>query len=156
MDNRPLSARDLSLLEEISRDPDLTQAHLAVKLGVAVGTVNWHLKRLIDKGYVKVKRAERRKLRYIVTPSGVALRAKLTKAYIEQSMSLYREIRKKSLKAAKEARNQGYTAIQIVGDGDVAEVCRLTFLEQGLEVVDRKTDDHVGVLTVTGQELWVS
>ena len=93
MDNRPLSARDLNLLEEISQNPDTTQAHLAVKLGIAVGTVNWHLKRLIDKGYVKVKRAERRKLRYIVTPSGVALRAKLTKAYIEQSMSLYREIR---------------------------------------------------------------
>ncbi len=156
MDNRPLSARDLNLLEEISHNPDTTQAHLAVKLGVAVGTVNWHLKRLIDKGYVKVKRAERRKLRYIVTPSGVALRAKLTKAYIEQSMSLYREIRKKSLMAAKEARNQGYTAVQIVGDGDVAEVCRLTFLEQGLEVVDRKTDDQVGVLTVNGQEMWVS
>jgi DNA-binding MarR family transcriptional regulator len=156
MDNRPLSARDLNLLEEISQNPDTTQAHLAVKLGVAVGTVNWHLKRLIDKGYVKVKRAERRKLRYIVTPSGVALRAKLTKAYIEQSMSLYREIRKKSLQAAKEARNQGYTTIQIVGDGDVAEVCRLTFLEQGLEVVDTKTDDQVGVLTVHGQEMRVS
>ena len=44
---------------------------------MAVGTVNWHLKRLIEKGYVKVSRAERKKLRYIITPEGIALRARL-------------------------------------------------------------------------------
>ena len=70
------SGRELTLLEEIERDPDTNQATLAAKLGVAVGTVNWHLKRLIEKGYVKVKRAERRKLRYIITP-GDALSVEL-------------------------------------------------------------------------------
>ncbi|MGH2628533.1 MAG: winged helix-turn-helix transcriptional regulator, partial [Anaerolineales bacterium] len=77
------TTRELGLLSEIERDPDSTQAGLAVKLGVAVGTVNWHLKRMIAKGYVKVKRAERRKLRYIITPDGIALRARLTIAYVE-------------------------------------------------------------------------
>jgi DNA-binding MarR family transcriptional regulator len=60
--------RDLILLEQIEQSPDATQASLADQLGVAVGTVNWHLKRLIAKGYVKVKRIERRKLKYIITP----------------------------------------------------------------------------------------
>jgi Mn-dependent DtxR family transcriptional regulator len=59
----PNSDRDLVLLEQIENDPDVTQASLAAKLGVAVGTVNWHLKRLVSKGYVKVKRAQRRKLK---------------------------------------------------------------------------------------------
>jgi len=70
--------RELNLLEQIEHDPDVTQASLATQLGVAVGTVNWHIKRLIEKGYVKVKRAERKKLRYIITPEGIALRARLT------------------------------------------------------------------------------
>ena len=86
--------RERILLDEIERDPDTTQLDLAGTLGVAVGTVNWHVKRLIAKGYVKVKRAERRKLRYIVTPEGIALRARLTVTYIENSMRLYREIPK--------------------------------------------------------------
>jgi len=38
------SGRELGLLTEIERDPDITQAGLATKLGVAVGTVNWHLR----------------------------------------------------------------------------------------------------------------
>ena len=71
------NVRELTLLEQIERDPDVTQASLATQLGVAVGTVNWHIKRLVAKGYVKVKRAERKKLRYIITPEGIALRARL-------------------------------------------------------------------------------
>ncbi len=84
MDTSGNSTRDLNLLEHIEQDPDITQASLASLLGVAVGTVNWHLKRLISKGHVKVKRAQRKKLRYIITPSGVALRARLTMEYIER------------------------------------------------------------------------
>jgi DNA-binding MarR family transcriptional regulator len=70
--------RDLVILDHIEQDPDASQANLAAQLGVAVGTINWHIKRLIDKGYVKVRRVERRKLRYIITPEGLALRARLT------------------------------------------------------------------------------
>ena len=76
------STRELGLLEEIERDPDTTQASMEDKLGVAVGTVNWHLKRLIAKCYVKLKRAERKKLRYSITPEGILYIANLTMAYL--------------------------------------------------------------------------
>ena len=82
----PDSHRDLIILEEIEQQPDSTQATLAAKLGVAIGTINWHLKRLVDKGYVKVRRIERRKFRYLITPEGVALRARLTVDYIQTSL----------------------------------------------------------------------
>ena len=71
------TARELALLENIESNPDVTQASLATQLGVAVGTVNWHLKRLIEKGYVKIKRAERKKLRYIITPGASTQRPSL-------------------------------------------------------------------------------
>ncbi|MBM3182228.1 MAG: winged helix-turn-helix transcriptional regulator [Chloroflexi bacterium] len=80
--------RELSLLEQIESDPNVNQSALAVQLGVAVGTVNWHLKRLIAKGAVKVSRAERKKLRYIITPEGLALRARLAVDFVERSFSI--------------------------------------------------------------------
>lgn len=145
--------RDRILLEEIERDPDTTQASLADRLGVAVGTVNWHVKRLIAKGYVKVKRAERRKLRYIITPEGLALRARLTVAYVENSMQLYRFSREQARKALVAAREYGYRSVLIDGDGDIADIVRLTCIEQGFEVVG-KDDDHSGaVLEIRGQEI---
>jgi DNA-binding MarR family transcriptional regulator len=153
VDEQTGSLRDLNLLEEIERDPDTTQANLATRLDVAVGTVNWHLKRLIAKGYVKVKRAERRKLRYIITPEGITLRARLTVKFIEQSMALYRQTREQATEVLAQVQDRGYRKVMIEGDGDIADVCRLTCLEQGLEVVKLDSNGDVPVVLVSGREL---
>lgn len=135
METQPDPARELILLEQIEHDPDVTQASLAALLGVAVGTVNWHIKRFIAKGYVKVKRAQRRKLRYIITPDGLAFRARLTVNYIETSMNLYRRIRQHVRELLVEIKDAGYHKVHIAGEGDIADICRLTCLEQAVEVV---------------------
>jgi DNA-binding MarR family transcriptional regulator len=59
---------DFQILNHIDQNPDTTQADLATQLDVAVGSVNWYLKRLVNKGYIKVKQMERRRLRYLLTP----------------------------------------------------------------------------------------
>jgi DNA-binding MarR family transcriptional regulator len=141
------SARELALLENIENNPDVTQASLATQLGVAVGTVNWHLKRLIDKGYVKIKRAERKKLRYIITPEGIALRAHLTVDYIEQQFLLYRNTRQRVRTQLQQIKAAGYEKVSIRGEGDVADICRLSCLEQGVALT---TDDNAPVLEVAG------
>jgi DNA-binding MarR family transcriptional regulator len=126
--------RQIELLEEIERDPDISQASLAVQLGVAVGTVNWHLKRLIEKGYVKVKRAQRRKLRYIITPEGLAFRTRLTVNYVEQSLRLYRRVRNRVRELLAEVKESGQMTIYLDGEGDIADICRLTCLEMGIKI----------------------
>jgi DNA-binding MarR family transcriptional regulator len=141
------TARELSLLEQIESDPDVTQASLATQLGVAVGTVNWHLKRLVEKGYIKVKRLERRKLRYIITPEGLALRARLTVDYVERSLDLYRRTRQRVKEHLQQVRSAGYEQIRLIGEGDVADICRLTCLEQGIGLTE-ETD--VPALEVRG------
>lgn len=153
VEENPETLRDLGLLEEIERDPDTTQASMATRLGVAVGTVNWHLKRLIAKGYVKVKRAERRKLKYIITPEGLALRARLTVAYIENSMALYRRARQQAREALRAARRRGYRAVSVKGDGELADVCRLTCLELGMSLVEHGPMDGVPSLHIEGTDI---
>ena len=143
----PADTRELILLEQIENNPDVTQATLAGQLGVAVGTVNWHIKRLIAKGYIKAKRAQRKKLRYIITPDGIALRARLTANYIETSMALYRRTRQRVLELTNEARGMGYNSVRILGSGDIAEICRLTCIEQGVEISD---DPALPALEVSG------
>ncbi len=135
MESSKDTARELTLLEQVERDPDVNQSMLASQLGVAVGTVNWHLKRLIAKGYVKVQRAERKKLRYIITPEGIALRARLTVDYIERSFDLYHKTRQRVKEHLAAIRAAGYNRVRISGDGDVADICRLSCLEQGFAVV---------------------
>jgi len=150
METQPDPARELVLLEQIEHDPDVTQASLAAQLGVAVGTVNWHIKRFIAKGYVKVKRAQRRKLRYIITPEGLAFRARLTVNYIETSMRLYRRIRLRVRELLEEVKAAGFDGITVYGEGDIADICRLTCLEQGVHLLDGTSsiDGNIPVLIV--------
>ena len=145
MESSPDPNRELILLEQIEQDPDVTQANLAAKLDVAVGTVNWHLKRFVAKGYVKVKRAQRRKLRYIITPEGLAFRARLTVNYVDQSMRLYRRIRGQVKDLLVEVKETGFDKVVIQGDGDIAEICRLSCLEHGIMVVENEEVPLLGV-----------
>lgn len=146
MAENPETTREMILLEQIEKDPNITQASLATQLGVAVGTVNWHLKRMIAKGYVKVKRAERRKLRYIITPEGITFRVRLTADYIEQSFLLYRNIRRRVRDLLVDVKLSGLDQVRIETEvnpedpkltsqtNDIADICRLTCLEQGIKI----------------------
>lgn len=157
METSTETIRDLTLLEQIEENPDVTQATLAEQLGVAVGTVNWHLKRLVSKGYVKVQRAQRRKLIYLITPKGIALRARLTVEYVERNFMLYRRTRERVTTLLEQVDASGYEVVSIdameQGPEDVLDVCKLTCLEQGVEVVDAGQD--VPVLRIEGVRVFL-
>ena len=141
---------ELHLLEEIERNPDTTQATLAAQLGVAVGSVNWYIKRLINKGYVKVTHLQRRKLHYFLTPAGLSLKVKLTRSYMDVSLRTYRELRQAANQTLAEVRRSGYTTVCVDGDDEATEILRLTCLEQAIPVMNEKV--LIPVLRVEGKK----
>ncbi|HEY86129.1 MAG TPA: winged helix-turn-helix transcriptional regulator [Chloroflexi bacterium] len=126
--------QDLHILENIEKNPEITQADLAAQLGVAVGSVNWYIKRLVKKGYVKVTRMQRRRLRYLITPQGIAKKTYLTRSFMQASLKWYRETRSASKALLAEIKNAGYDTVCIRGDGDLTEVVYLSCLEAGMSV----------------------
>ncbi|MBN1221239.1 MAG: winged helix-turn-helix transcriptional regulator [Anaerolineae bacterium] len=135
-----LENHDLQILNHLEDNPDTTQADLATQLGVAVGSVNWYIKRLISKGYVKATQMQRRRLRYLLTPQGVAEKTRLTKEFMQMSLHWYRVTREASKKFLDEVQQAGYDAVCIQGDGDLAEIVYLSCLEAQVKVkaeVDR-------------------
>jgi DNA-binding MarR family transcriptional regulator len=135
----PNDEHQLRILEKIERNPATTQASLAAQMGVAVGSVNWYIKRLIAKGYVKVTHLQRRKLHYFLTPSGLALKIRLTRSYMDVSLRVYRELREAAQKRLSELRRAGYTSVYVEGDDEAMEIFRLTCLEQGVSVERKST-----------------
>src|SRR5574341_171622 len=88
---------NLQLLEAIGQNPRVTQAGLATQLGIAVGTVNWYLKRLIARGFVKIQRMQRKRLLYLITPRGLAEKSRLGVLYMQASLQLYRQTRAQAI-----------------------------------------------------------
>jgi DNA-binding MarR family transcriptional regulator len=149
--------KELELLEALAEKPEARQLDLAARLGVAVGTINWHLKRLAAKGYIKVKRIGRWQWGYILTPRGMTQKARLTVAYIHSSMSLYREARTRSRALLNKVKQAGYREVMLKGNGDLVDVCRLTCLEQGIHCAPSKGGKQdVPILTVEGIDIVIS
>jgi DNA-binding MarR family transcriptional regulator len=141
---------ELQLLEALEAQPEITQADLATQLGVAVGTVNWYLKRFSHKGYVKVKRIGRWRWRYLLTPNGVSEKARLAGKYVEASMTLYRSTRDQARQLLGEVKAAGHEAVFIDGQGDIADICALTCLELGLRRLEQPEEGQP-VLAVNGR-----
>lgn len=129
--------RDLALLKVIETDPDISQAALAAELGISIGTVNGLLRLMVTSGLIEVKRASRRKLRYIITAEGRAVQRTLLEKYIQQSFQLYRLVRQEVKDLLKGLNDEsGIHAVRLIGEGDIAEVCRLTCLENHISLTD--------------------
>ena len=85
--------RDLQILTEIEQAETLTQRSLSTKLGIALGLTKLCLKRLAKKGYIKVTTIPRNRVKYLLTPRGIAEKTRLTYEYMSFSLSLYRRAR---------------------------------------------------------------
>jgi EPS-associated MarR family transcriptional regulator len=94
--------RVMRILQE---NPDLTQRELAEKLGVSVGGLNYCLKALMDKGWVKMQNFQNSKNKfkyvYLLTPQGIAERVALTSRFLDRKMQEY-----EALKAEIESLHQ--------------------------------------------------
>jgi EPS-associated MarR family transcriptional regulator len=102
------------LLRLIDSQPELTQRELAGELGVSLGKVNYCVKALIQKGWVKARnfRNSRNKLAYayLLTPRGVEQKAAITVSFLQRKItefeSLSREIAELRREAAVGPRSQ--------------------------------------------------
>ena len=85
------------VLRVLQDEPDLSQREIAVRLGVSLGAVNYCLRALTEKGQVKVRnfRSSDNKLRYayILTPGGIAEKARLTGAFLARKVAEYEALK---------------------------------------------------------------
>src|SRR6266567_8979283 len=86
--------RDLKLLEAVEADSRVTQRSLATRLGIALGLTNVYLRRLARKGYIKCVNVQSNRISYLITPRGIAEKARLTYEFMDYSLHLYREVRR--------------------------------------------------------------
>ena len=87
----------LKVMRLLQENSDLTQRELAEQLGVSVGSVNYCLKALMEKGWVKMKNFLHSKNKfgyvYVLTPAGIAERAELTSKFLVRKVAEYETLK---------------------------------------------------------------
>ena len=99
------------VLRVLQDEPDLSQREIAVRLGVSLGAVNYCLRALTEKGQIKVRnfRSSDNKLRYayILTPGGIADKARLTGAFLARKIAEYEALRAEIEALSGDSRGAG-------------------------------------------------
>jgi DNA-binding MarR family transcriptional regulator len=127
--------RDLHLLDELTRNPNVTQRELSQRLGVALGLTNLMLRRLAKKGYIKIKGVKRSRIHYLITPKGILEKSRLTYEFIQHSLQLYGRVRQFLRQQLGALLQAGHRRVVLYGSGELAEIALLTIRETGLELV---------------------
>ena len=85
------------ILKKLEAEPEVSQRELARELGISLGKVNFCLNALIEKGLVKVnnfRQSENKKSYiYLLTPSGVEEKAKITVQFLKYKLAEYEAIK---------------------------------------------------------------
>src|SRR6188472_4476976 len=126
--------RDLQLLEAVEQDARVTQRTLSTHLGIALGLTNIYLKRLVRKGYIKCVNVQPNRISYLITPRGIAEKARLTYEFMDYSLHLYGEVRQHLREAMQDCAAEG-KRVAIYGSGEAAELAYLSLKESGMEPV---------------------
>tara|TARA_B100001989_G_C24389127_1_gene388321 strand:- start:294 stop:617 length:324 start_codon:yes stop_codon:yes gene_type:complete len=94
------------VLRKIQQVPDSSQRELAQELGFSLGKLNYCLKALQKKGFIKLQNFQKksnkiRYLKYVITPKGISERTKLTINFMKRMMKEYDELKKELEKTEK-------------------------------------------------------
>jgi EPS-associated MarR family transcriptional regulator len=86
----------LQMLARLDGQPNVSQRGLASELGVSLGSVNYCLKALIKKGFVKAQNFKKSNNKlgyaYLLTPEGIREKTKLTASFLQRKQDEYHRL----------------------------------------------------------------
>ena len=98
------------LLKSLEQDANLTQRQLSEELGISLGKVNYCLKSLIQKGFVKINnfKNSNHKLQYsyLLTPTGIEEKTKLTIEFLKVKTAEYEALKEEVERIKNEKKNK--------------------------------------------------
>lgn len=131
------------ILADVEAGRGASQRSLARSAGIALGLTNLILRNLVRKGWVRITRVKPNRVRYLITPAGIAEKARMSRAYFAYTTRFYAETRarvRERFAALSDAwpedpsRNPAVKRIAFYGAGDVSEIGYVCLQETDLAV----------------------
>lgn len=132
MDDPILEYRILKAVHQ--DDGALTQKDISTRIGRSVSSVNFGLRLLAVKGYIKISGANPKRLRYHVTPQGVVRKAMLAYSFLKTQVGLYEEVRNGLLNRLDQLRRDAVSSVAIYGWTPFTESAILYLISEGIHV----------------------
>lgn len=128
--------KEMNLLYEIDRQPDSSQRTLASRIGIALGLTNILIRKLAEKGYIRVSQAGWKRWVYTLTPAGISHKARLTVSYIQRFLGQYQQVRQMLREELATMELHAESRIAVCGKGSSGELVYLALRELDIEEID--------------------
>lgn len=138
----PQDFRELNLLQELEKNPVISQRELSNKFGIALGVTNACLKRMARRGWIRMMNLDHHKIGYFLTPKGFAEKSKLTLHLISWTVRHYSTLKDIIGERLLEMQNHGVERIVFYGVSDEMEVAYITLQGINLRLVGIVEDDE--------------
>ena len=87
----------LDLLRRLESNPEYTQRELSKEMGVSLGKVNYCMKKLTEKGFLKLTNfshsSNKMVYAYLLTPQGIEQKARLTTSFLKRKIEEFEMLR---------------------------------------------------------------
>ncbi len=132
------------LLTAIEADQHQSQRSLARSLGIALGLTNLLLRRLVKKGWVRMIQIRPNRVRYLLTPTGIAEKARMSRDSLQYSVRFYTDARNRIREQFANIGPNGTPGgdgapgerrIVFLGAGEVAEIGYVCLQETELQLI---------------------
>jgi hypothetical protein len=141
--------RTREILAKLEAGQAVSQRSLSRELGIALGLTNLLLRQMARQGLVRLRRVTPNRVLYLITPAGVAEKARLSHKYFRDSISFYVDARRRiqaSLSFLTPEVDGSRAALRVVfwGAGELAEIGYVCLQESNITLVGVVDDDRVG------------
>ena len=133
--------RELNFLQELEKNPIVSQRELSNKFGIALGVTNACLKTMARKGWIRITGLNHHKIGYYLTPKGFAEKAKLTLHLISWTVQHYSALKDIIGERLLEMENSGVKNIVFYGISDEIEIAYITLQGVNLKLVGIVEDE---------------
>ncbi len=131
----PQEIRELNLLQELEKNPVISQRELSHKFGIALGVTNACLKRMARRGWIRITNLDHHKIGYYLTPKGFAEKANLTLHLISWTVQHYSTLKEIIGRKLLEMENSGVKRIVFYGISDEMEIAYITLQGVNLKLI---------------------
>ena len=130
---KTLGESEYKVLEILNKDNNLTQRHIAKKAGISLGLTNIIIRRLVKKGFLKIKNMNRKSILYNLTPKALIEKSYRTYHYFEKTVKDVVKIREKIQDEIIKRNNICVSDIIIIGNNEISEIARWAIQEMKLK-----------------------
>ena len=153
----PLNEREFELVNIVGAELAANQRELSRHMNLSLGMTNMLLRRLVTKGYIRIKQLNRRKFEYILTPKGFTEKMRKSVKYTLKTISSIGLIKKQLLDILGGLYTKGHRKFYILGDSDFAELVERTLIQSqwvGVKVSRIKSPlaDHEGLVLICRED----